>query len=108
MKEIKMIQTKETMDEAFSSRKALIFKDSKICPISAQALGQFQKFVKTTDTDIELYMVDVIASRWLSREIEKKTGIIHQSPQVIYLEDGKPAWSLSHWGITLEGMRKNR
>ena len=48
----------------------------------------------------EVTLVDVSRERSLTREIQGRTGISHESPQVIILRDGKPAWSASHFQIT--------
>lgn len=71
----------------------VIFKHSTTCPISAAAYQEMTRF------DGEVALVEVQGARELSREIEKKTGIVHESPQVIVLRDGKVVWSASHWNV---------
>ncbi len=71
----------------------VIFKHSTTCPISAAAYQEMTRF------DGEVALVEVQGARELSREIEKKTGIVHESPQVIVLRDGKVVWSASHWKV---------
>jgi bacillithiol system protein YtxJ len=47
----------------------------------------------------EVALVEVQRARELSREIESKTGVRHESPQVIVLRNGQVVWNASHWKI---------
>jgi bacillithiol system protein YtxJ len=38
-------------------------------------------------------------SRDVSVETEKRTGIRHESPQVIIVRNGAAVWNASHWAI---------
>ena len=48
----------------------------------------------------EVALVDVRWGRDLSRAIAARTGVRHESPQVIVLRDGRAVWDASHWEIT--------
>lgn len=76
----------------------VIFKHSTTCPISAAAYDEMEQFKG------EVALVEVQRARELSKEIEKKTGIRHESPQVIVLEKGKVAWTASHWKVTAQAV----
>ena len=39
-------------------------------------------------------------------EIEQKTGIRHESPQVIVLDKGNVVWNASHWKVTAQAVAK--
>ena len=106
MKNIRKIDSIDTLEEALNSKQAFIFKNSPLCPISTAAKREFQEFAQKTDNNIELYSVDVISSRNLSQDIERRTGITHQSPQVILIKNGKPAWNASHWNITTNSLKE--
>lgn len=106
MTEIKRIVDKETVEAAFNAKKAMIFKNSMQCPISAAARKNFTDFAELCGGKIELYMVDVIAKRDLSKEIANRTGVVHQSPQIILLEMGKVKWSKSHWDINQKSLKE--
>ena len=105
MVEIEKIVDKETIEQAFNAQKAIIFKDSIRCPISAAARKKIADFAEKCEENIELYMVDVIAKREQSKEIAKRTGVVHQSPQVILLEKGKVKWVVSHRDINQESLK---
>ncbi len=66
------------------------------CPISAAAYRQM------TRLGGELGLVDVRRGKDISRAIEQRTGVRHESPQVIVLRHGRAVWSASHYAITTE------
>jgi bacillithiol system protein YtxJ len=74
----------------------LVFKHSTTCPISAAAYQQMQ------GVEREVALVVVQKARDLSREIETRTGVRHESPQALILRDGAAVWSASHWNITAD------
>ena len=106
MVEIKIIVDKEILKSAFNAKKAIIFKNSMKCSISAAARKRYEEFAGTCDEGIELYMIDVLANRDLSNEITDITRIVHKSPQVIFLENGEAKESRSHYDITIETLKE--
>ncbi len=107
MSEIKEIVDKETIEAEFKAKKAMIFKNSKRCPVSAAARKKFFDFTEICEEKIEFYIVDVIENNDLSREIENRTGVVHQSPQVIFLEEGKTKCNKSHYDINHDSLRES-
>ena len=71
-------------------RPVVIFKHSTTCPISASAYQQMARF------EGEVALVEIQRARELSREIEDRTGVAHESPQVIVLRNGQVVWNASH------------
>jgi monothiol bacilliredoxin len=86
-------------------RPVVIFKHSTTCPISASAYREM------AELEGEVALVEVQRARDLSREIENRTGIEHESPQVIVLRNGKVVWNGSHWNVkadaVAEAVREN-
>ena len=76
----------------------VLFKHSLTCPISARAYRQMQAY------EGEVALVVIQRAREVSREVEKRTGVRHESPQVIILRAGKVAWSASHFDITADAV----
>lgn len=72
----------------------VIFKHSTTCSVSAAAYDEMRHF------DGEVCLIEVQRARDLSKEIEKKTGIRHETPQVIVIEKGRVVWNASHWKVT--------
>jgi bacillithiol system protein YtxJ len=57
-----------------------------------------------SDFEGEVALVEVQRARELSREIESRTGIKHESPQIIILRNGQVVWDASHFQITREAV----
>ena len=97
---VKVTDTKSLEDLANRSkqRPVVIFKHSLTCPISAAAYDQMAEF------EGEVALVEVQRARELSREIEDRLGVAHESPQVIVLRNGQVAWNASHFKITTDAV----
>ena len=78
----------------------VVFKHSTTCPISAAAYHEMSHF----DGDVAL--IQVQRARNLSKEIEQKTGVAHESPQVLVLRNGKAVWDASHWKVKSDAVRE--
>jgi bacillithiol system protein YtxJ len=86
----------ESFDELASRSQnapVVIFKHSTTCHISTAAYHEMSCF------DGDVAVVEVQRSRSLSREIEQRTGLRHESPQVLVLLKGKVVWDASHWNV---------
>ncbi len=85
----------ETLDDWLScAGDVVLFLHDPRCWTSRRAYDE----VARVGGDIAL--IDVRAAPVLAREIEARTGVRHESPQVVVLRNGRPAWSASHAGIT--------
>ena len=82
-------------------RPVLLFKHSTSCGISA---GVFRD-VKMVEADINIVVVQT--DRHISNEIERHTGIKHESPQAIVLKNGEAVYHASHYNITLEDLNEH-
>jgi bacillithiol system protein YtxJ len=78
---------------------ALIYKHSSRCGVSLAAAAEVREFAEARQ-DVPVYVVDVVRDRALSREIERRLGVRHESPQVILLRNGEPVWDASHRRVT--------
>jgi bacillithiol system protein YtxJ len=97
---IRITDTKsyEDLVTVSKERPVVIFKHSLTCPISAAAYDQMDRF------DGEVALIEVQRARELSREIENRLGVAHQSPQVIVLRNGQVVWDASHFSITAQAV----
>jgi len=92
------IQALDELAQRSNDRPVVIFKHSLTCPISASAYEQMAEF------DGEVALVEVQRARELSREIEQRLGVAHESPQAIVLHLGKVVWNASHFKITTDAV----
>lgn len=79
----------------------LVFKHSTRCPVSFGALSEMQSVLAELPEGCSVYLIDVISERPFSQYVAQKTDIIHQSPQLLYFDEGEFE-SLSHYSITKE------
>jgi len=92
------MQQLEELFKLSQEKPVVIFKHSTTCPISAAAYQQMERMPS------EVSLIVVQRSRELSRTVEERTGIRHESPQAIILREGRAAWHASHWNITAEAV----
>ena len=78
----------------------LLFKHSATCPISSTAYEEMAQLPGT------VALVVVQRARDISREIEARTGLRHESPQAIILRNGQAVWSASHWNVTAQAVER--
>lgn len=97
----KQLTTIEQLDDIVgesNDKPIIIFKHSTRCSISRMALKQFEKeFV--LEEEITPYFLDLLNYRDISNEIATKFDVIHQSPQLILIKNGKSVYNVSHSDI---------
>jgi bacillithiol system protein YtxJ len=79
-------------------RPVIVFKHSNSCGISSGVYSEVRSI------EAEVNVVVVQTHRGLSNEIEKRTGIRHQSPQAIVLSGGEPIYHASHYDVDIENI----
>jgi len=83
-----------------STRKPVIlFKHSNACSISARAYREMEKVEGVN-------ILEVQSAREVSHEIANRTGVRHETPQVIILRDGKAVWNASHFDVTAADVKR--
>jgi bacillithiol system protein YtxJ len=84
-----------------SERGQIVFKHSTTCPVSANALHEFEEYLKTSpNQEVDYTLVKVIESRPVSNRIAEDLNVKHESPQMIYVKDKAKYWATSHWAVT--------
>ncbi|NNC84407.1 MAG: bacillithiol system redox-active protein YtxJ [Flavobacteriales bacterium] len=77
----------------------LIFKHSTRCGVSRMVLREFER---EWQGDHPCYYLDLLAHRDVSNAIAESTGVLHQSPQIIILKEGKAIYDASHQSISAQ------
>lgn len=84
----------------------LLFKHSTACPISAAAHDEFEAFLEArAGGKPYAALVRVIEERPLSREIEARLAVKHESPQAIWISGGVARGFITHGAITVASLR---
>lgn len=102
------LQLMGQLDEiiALSKEKpVLIFKHSTRCSISRFALKQFENEFDFQN-QIDAYFLDLLEFRAISNEIASRFGIMHQSPQLLLIKEGKVLYDASHSDIQANELKK--
>ncbi len=89
-----------------SARPVLLFKHSRSCGISCEALDELQTHVDRNAGAAAYKLITVQSHRGLSEAAAKLFGIRHETPQAILLRDGRPVWNASHFRITASNLDK--
>lgn len=76
----------------------VIFKHSTRCSVSRMALKQFENEFNL-EGKMDAYYLDLIDNRAISNEIASKFDVVHQSPQVLVIKNGKCIYNISHSDI---------
>ena len=77
----------------------VLFLHDYWCPISSRAYDEMSQ----VESDVAL--IDVAEGRELTRSVETRTGVKHESPQVLILRDARARWAASHGSITHDAVR---
>ena len=83
-----------------SDRPVLLFKHSRYCGVSAEALDELQSHIDGAPADVAYRMITVQTHRPISDAVAQRLGLRHETPQAILLRDGKIVWNASHFRIT--------
>jgi bacillithiol system protein YtxJ len=89
----------EKLLENSRERPVFLFKHSTTCGLSAAAWQEYSS-VAEVDNRADFWRILVRENRPISLIVAKKTGIEHQSPQVILFYHGHAIWHISHLEIS--------
>jgi bacillithiol system protein YtxJ len=90
--------------EESASQPVLIFKHSTSCSISAMALSRMERNWND-QLGVKPYYLDLLANRPISNKISQEFGVMHESPQVLLIRNGKCVYDASHMGISFAGLQ---
>jgi len=86
----------------------LIFKHSTTCSISSMAWDRLKRNWKEEETgNIKPYYLDLHSYREISNKVAEEFDVMHQSPQVILIQNGEAKYSTSHMGINYKEILSN-
>ena len=85
-----------------SQRPLLLFKHSRSCGTSAEALDEVLTHLEEHDGSARVAMVTVQTDRALSNAISARLGVRHETPQALLVRGGRVVWSASHFRVTAD------
>ena len=93
-----MIQLEEIQRKS-ATKTQIIFKHSTRCGISRMVMNQFIKSYDFTESDFDLYYLDLLSYRDISNKIAETFQVYHQSPQLLIIKNGITIAHESHGDI---------
>lgn len=93
------IRVAADVDTVLAEPLAVLYKHSPLCGLSAMAAREVRSFMAANPA-IPVYSVDVVRQRPISREVERRLSVRHESPQAFVLREGTVAWHGSHREVT--------
>lgn len=100
---MELLRETSEFDRLLEEPLAIVFKHSTSCGISAQAHRETERFLEE-HPEHSVHKVEVREFRRVSDHIEAKTGVRHESPQLLVLRDGRIVWQGSHSRVTAEAI----
>lgn len=92
--------------ELSHQKPVLIFKHSTRCSISRFALKNFENEYDFSEEKLQPYFLDLLEYRAISNEITNRFDVMHQSPQILLIKEGKCVYHDSHDGIEVNKLKK--
>ena len=96
----------DEIDLISQTKPVVIFKHSTRCSISRMALKQFETEFNYPKEKIDWYLLDLLNHRDLSNEIASRYNVVHQSPQIVVIRNGKAVFNESHDSISAEDLKQ--
>ena len=88
-----------TIVEASFLKPQLIFKHSTRCSVSRFVLNEFKSGYSFSEVDFTAYFLDLLSYREISNAIANQFNVVHQSPQLLIIKDGKAIAHASHENV---------
>ncbi len=102
---IHLLKDQEQFDNLISEgKKFIIFKHSMRCSISNRGCQEVYATIDNLNLD-NVYLVDVLAQKDVSKHIADYACIKHESPQVLFFDKGLAYASGSHGQVNERNIR---
>ena len=88
-----------TIVEASFLTPQLIFKHSTRCSVSRFVLNEFKSGYSFSEVDFTAYFLDLLRYREISNAVAQQFDVVHQSPQLLIINNGKAVAHASHENV---------
>lgn len=103
-----ILENLSQLDEWFDRSQAqpvLFFKHSTRCSISAAAYGRMERGLNQLPANMAVVYLDLLAHRDVSDALAEKTGITHESPQLLLVVNRQCIFDASHFDVRPEAVK---
>lgn len=99
---LKEVQQLEDLKKESFNKPVVILKHSTRCSISSMALSRLENYWDLSNEQAVPVYLDLIVYRNISNQIAEDFGVMHQSPQILVIKDGRCSYNASHNQIDSE------
>jgi bacillithiol system protein YtxJ len=85
----------------------MLFKHSTRCSISSMAINRLESQWDIDEELLQPVYLDLITYRDISNKIAADLDVMHQSPQILIVKDGKCTYQASHSQIDVADIKQN-
>ena len=97
--QLEVLDQLDAISTASLTTPQLIFKHSTRCSISRFVLADFMNHFTYSSEEFGAYFLDLLNHRDISTAIAERFNVVHQSPQLIIIKEGKAVAHASHEGV---------
>ena len=94
------------IDELSKEKPVVIFKHSVTCGISSGAKYRLESEWDNLNHELHFYYLDLLAHREVSNAIAERYDVVHQSPQILIIKNGKSMYDTSHHRISINDINE--
>lgn len=90
------------IDQESGSKLQVLFKHSTRCSVSLYANKNLQREMSEIKSDVaDIYYLDLLNYRNISNEIAVRYNVVHESPQLLVIKNGKCIYFAAHDSVSL-------
>jgi len=93
------VEQLQEIEKKSKTKTQVIFKHSTRCGISRMVMKQFVDAYNQSETNLDLYYLDLLSYRDVSNETGYKFQVMHESPQLLIIKNGVVVAHASHGSI---------
>jgi bacillithiol system protein YtxJ len=87
-------------------RPVLVFKHSRSCGISCEALDELHTHMATAGVGASYKLITLQSHRLVSEAAAERLSVRHETPQALLIRDGRVVWKASHFRITADELSR--
>ena len=96
----------EKIKTASHQKPIVIFKHSTSCGISSMAKYKLEDKWDFNGEELDFYYLDLLSNRSISNAVADAFGVVHQSPQILIIKDGKAIYNTSHHMVSVAAIKE--
>ena len=100
---VTFLTTAEQVDEFLTKNPAAAIFKAGTCHKTQETFSHVQAHLEPRES-LPLGIIRVVEARPASNRVAERTGITHESPQIILFKDGQPVFDRDNWDITAEAV----